>query len=337
MRTVKRRLLPLLTLLWLAGAIAAPASASPPDPRPAARFSAAADPYSLIAEVNALRGANGLPPYQTNPILMSVAQGQSDYQAAIGTVTHYGADGSRPFQRALAAGYPVGGDLSLGGFYSENIMAGTNLSVSEAVQAWQGDAPHLNTMLSPNLTEVGAGVAVVGDYVYYTLDAARPSGSGSAPAYTPPPEGEAPLAPAVTYIAPVVANTPGADGSILHVVQPGETLWAIAAAYDLSVDDLLTLNGLAESAVLYPGDSLIVRPAFTPTPVTPTATSTREPAPTRIPTLTASPSPSPQPTAAPARASAIPGERGALVVMGIVVLALGLAGVVTWLSGRPRD
>ncbi len=56
----------------------------------------AGDPYSLIDAVNNLRVANGLPSYQTDGILMSIAQAHSDYQAAIGDVTHTGAGGTRP-------------------------------------------------------------------------------------------------------------------------------------------------------------------------------------------------------------------------------------------------
>ncbi len=136
---------------------------------------------ALINEVNLLRAANGLPAYLTSPILMSVAQQQAQYMAAAG-VSHYGPGGSLPWQRGLAAGYPLAGDLSLGGFYSENIIAGSGMSVQQAVLAWQGDAPHLTTMLSPNLTEIGAGVTLVGNYVYYVIDCASPTISGQAQA-----------------------------------------------------------------------------------------------------------------------------------------------------------
>ncbi len=59
----------------------------------------------VIAEVNALRSANNLPVYQVNSILMVIAQTQADYIAGKGVITHFGADGSRPYQRAIAAGY----------------------------------------------------------------------------------------------------------------------------------------------------------------------------------------------------------------------------------------
>ena len=127
------------------------------------------DTSSLIAAVNALRAANGLPAYSVNDILMGTAQGQADFMSVNG-VSHYGYGGTRPYQRVLDAGYPLAGDLSQGGFMSENIWAGLNLSVPEVIVNWQGDAAHLNTMLSPNLQEIGAGVTLVGDYVYYVID-----------------------------------------------------------------------------------------------------------------------------------------------------------------------
>lgn len=55
-----------------------------------------------------------------------------------------------------------------------------------------------------------------------------------------------------------------------HIVQSGQSAWTIAALYGLSVLQLLELNGLAEGAILQPGDELRIR-ALPPTP-TPTAT-----------------------------------------------------------------
>ncbi len=319
----------LLSVVWAMLSLQVPAA--PAAPAPAVSFGAASD---LIAEVNALRAANGLPPYNVHPILMQIAQAHSEYQAAIGSVTHYGPNGERPFQRALAAGYPVAGDLSRGGFFSENIMAGPDLTPAEAVAAWQGDAPHLNTMLSPNLQDVGAGVAVSGGMVYYTLDAGL--ASGSAVSYTPstgdataPPPNGSPTA------VVVIPNTPQEDGSIVHIVQPGETLWAIAVAYDVTVDDLIALNRLS-GATIYPGDRLLIRQAFTETPPPPTATRTRRPtatsAPTRAATATATARPSPTPTAA--GQAVLSSRTGAVVVLAIVVSALVLAGVLTRMSAR---
>ena len=225
----------------------------------------ASDAYELIDAVNTLRIANGLPAYNVHPILMGTAQGQADYMASSGTVTHYGPDGSRPYQRALAAGYPLAGDLSQGGFFSENIIAGNNMSAQEAVQQWLGDAPHTNTMLSTYAQDIGAGVATVGNYVYYVIDVGL--STGSTPRYTPGPGG---VYPTAVFYAPLVStifpNTPAADGVVRHTVKGGETLWLIAITYGTKVEALRQINGLAPDASIRPGQELIIFPAGTVTP-----------------------------------------------------------------------
>src|SRR5690606_36486608 len=77
--------------------------------------------FDLVNAVNALRAAYGLPAYSINPILMFTAQNQADFMAAAGNVTHSGPGGILLTDRLLAAGYPLAGDLSLGGFRAENI------------------------------------------------------------------------------------------------------------------------------------------------------------------------------------------------------------------------
>jgi uncharacterized protein YkwD/LysM repeat protein len=238
------------------------------------------DPYSLINEVNALRAANGLAAYSINPILMSTAQAHANYMAATGVVSHTGAGGTTQVQRLLAAGYPLAGNLALGGLRSENITAGNNKSVQQAVQEWQGDAPHLNTMLSPNLREIGAGVAFVGEYVYYVIDCATPTSSGQQQSYTPAPGttqvvDESYFAPLASTIVP---STPGADGKLVHAVRPGETLWLIAISYGVKVADIRNLNNMSEADAIYPGEKLLIRLEATPAPtVLLTATMTLTP------------------------------------------------------------
>ncbi len=55
-------------------------------------------------------------------------------------------------------------------FVSENIYGGGNASAQSAVNWWMGDALHQNTMLSPNYTDAGVGVASNGSAMYFTLD-----------------------------------------------------------------------------------------------------------------------------------------------------------------------
>ena len=56
-------------------------------------------PSQAIAAVNAFRKSNGLPALEVDYALMAAAQAHSDYQASIGKVTHYSADGSGPLSR----------------------------------------------------------------------------------------------------------------------------------------------------------------------------------------------------------------------------------------------
>lgn len=303
-----------------------------PTPKPAQARPLNASAYELIDAVNSLRAKNGLPAYSINSILMSVAQAHSDYQSSIGSVTHYGPGGTRPYQRALAAGYPVAGDLSLGGFYSENIMGGTGYTAQEVVNTWMGDAPHQNTMLSANLTEIGAGVSCSGGFCYFTIDASTPS--GTTVSYTPSSGGTSGGAGStVPTRGAVFPNTPAADGSVKHTVQPGETLWEIASAYNVSVDDVKRLNKITDN-LIYPGNELIIKgvaPTGTPGP-----TSSPTIAPTLTPfifwTVTASPTITP----APPPSAPLSGQGGGMIVGIIIVAALVLAGVLTAGSARKR-
>ena len=226
------------------------------------------DPYSLIDQVNALRAANGLTPYTVNHILMAIAQEHAGYMAATG-VSHYGVGGSRPFERALAAGYPLAGDLTLGGFFSENITAGTEKSVANAVTEWQGDAPHLNTMLSANLSEIGAGAVVVDGYYYYVIDCGKPTSSGVAQIIPTSMSGSIsaiPIKPVV--VNTIVPNTPDVTGKTVHIVQEGETLWLIAVSYGIKIDDIKEANYFVSDNAIYPGQKLQI-------PVTPRPTETK--------------------------------------------------------------
>ena len=123
------------------------------------------DAWQLIAEVNALRAAYGLSPYEVNNALMSAAQNQSDHQASIGSWTHTGPGGSRPYDRAVAAGYGDGARV----FVSENVAMGIDLGTSRTVNEMWQDATHLETMISPLYTHIGAGVGRADGRVYYTI------------------------------------------------------------------------------------------------------------------------------------------------------------------------
>ncbi|MQM39848.1 Cell division suppressor protein YneA [wastewater metagenome] len=50
----------------------------------------------------------------------------------------------------------------------------------------------------------------------------------------------------------------GGNPPMRHEVQPGDSLWAIARRYDVSVDDLTAWNDLPSNATLQPGETLVV-------------------------------------------------------------------------------
>lgn len=293
----------------------------------------------LITAVNTLRISNGLPPYNPHPILMQIAQAHADYMAATGSVTHYGPSGERPFQRALNAGYPVAGDLSLGGYFSENILAG-QFTPERAVQIWQGDAPHLNTMLSPNLQDIGAGVAKVGDFIYFVIDASLAS---NAPIdYTPSVPIGTPGTPGISqFIVPVVTSTPDERGLVYHEVQSGQSLWAIAIAYETKIDEIRRLNNLLADAPIYPGDRLLVRKVVVPTSVDEDEAATNlptiRPAASKTPMSPSLPTPTEETFQAPTQIQHVSDRsRSTGIIVGIILVAILVSGMLTWLlSNKP--
>ncbi|NMB88576.1 MAG: LysM peptidoglycan-binding domain-containing protein [Chloroflexi bacterium] len=143
------------------------------------------------------------------------------------------------------------------------------------------------------------------------------------------------LEPTAPEIVPVVPAAPLADGSILHQVESGQTLWAIADAYGTTPEDLIALNDLdPENPVIYAGQKLAIRVAFTPT-TSPTITETSRPA-TRTPRPTYTPRPTratstPAPTLTPTPPPLLPEisvfrsvNRQAIGIGMIVVCGLGL-------------
>ena len=182
-------------------------------------------------------------------------------------------------------------------------------------------------MLSATLQDVGAGVGISGNTFYYVLDAGLSTG-GTPVVYTPPP----PLSPRTPTIVP---NTPNADGSIVHIVQPGDTLGSIYLAYKVPLAEVLRLNGLTLKSTIYPNQKITIQVAFTATPTQPTSTPTiqptRTPWPTSTPTASATKLPD-TPTPSPGLPVSTAG--GAVTI--IMVSALLLAGLVVLIGRRQK-
>ncbi len=59
-----------------------------------------------------------------------------------------------------------------------------------------------------------------------------------------------------------------------HVVRSGQSLWLIAALYNLTLEELMALNNLTPESVIRAGDELLIRQLPTATPVPATSTPT---------------------------------------------------------------
>ena len=69
--------------------------------------------------------------------------------------------------------------------------------------------------------------------------------------------------------APVMTSTPLPDGTVIHVVQPGDTLYGIAYEYGVDPEQIRQLNNLGSSNLIVVGQQLVIKQgqqAATPTP-----------------------------------------------------------------------
>jgi LysM repeat protein len=90
----------------------------------------------------------------------------------------------------------------------------------------------------------------------------------------PPPSQQQRSQPLI--VTPIQISEPGEDGSIVHTVQAGADGLGHCCPYEIELVDLLRLNGLDETAVLQPGDELIIQlPEGMPTPTPPTTHTVR--------------------------------------------------------------
>lgn len=295
----------------------------------------------LIAAVNDLRISYGLAALPVHSLLMQSAQSQADYMAATGQVTHSRPGGTTYTQQLLALGFPLAGDLSLGGIRSENILQSTSPLVWNGVPpAWQ-DSAHMNTMLSASYTHIGAGITQGNGGYYYAVDTAASTGDGQMQ------EGAAALAGSSSsaidgsqYILPVVKSTARADGDVLHTVQNGQTLWSIAIEYGTTIKNLQAWNNLGEDSVVYQGQVLLIQKAAT-APAVETPVETAPPTPTAamtisVPTATITVEPSAVPTSTVPPPPVSQDVRVQPLVAILIVAALLAAGVAVWLLRDPK-
>ncbi len=204
----------------------------------------------VINAVNALRTSRGLDPFRVDSGLMSYAQQHADYMASIQSATHTHSDGSTAWESGI----------------QENVASGTDgLITAEIVvnQIWS-DYIHLRVMVEFTSGDVGAGVALGADgNEYFVLnviggDTTVNTNQISATEVVLPTVAAVATTP-VEWIVPLTTSTPNAEGEVIHVVQNGQTLWNIADAYDVSIEDIRLLNIIAmDSTVINIGQELLI-------------------------------------------------------------------------------
>jgi LysM repeat protein len=283
---------------------------------------------------------------------MQSSQSQADYMAATGQTTHTRPGGISYTQQLLTLGFPLSGDLSLGGFRAENILSGSNPLVWNGVPpVWQ-DADHMNTMLSQNFTHIGAGISQGPNGYYYALDCAAATGSGQMQTdasliLTSVPASEGGNSSGISqFMVPVMLSTARPDGDVFHKVQYGQTLWSVAIEYGTTIKNIQALNNLGEDLVVYQGQELLVKksatqpapqvatlaalPIFTPTQfiaITPEAPSISFPT-ALMPSSTNTPVEETAPTSNAAASK---------LLIGILIIAAFVGGgVAVWLIRDPN-
>lgn len=314
----------------------------------------------LITAVNNLRLSHGLNALNSHPVLMQVAQSQAEALAATGgSIGHARPGGINLEQQMLMLGYPLSGDLTLGGYRSENFAVGRpGSTVPEIIQLWLGDAPHTNTMLAEHRSDIGAAVTAGADgQIYYVIETALQTTSGqqqvnAGPTLTAIAANQggasgvsgAEILAQSQYIVPVSMSTARPDGDVIHEVKQGQSLWSIAIAYGTKIDTISRYNRLSDT-ILYTGQILLIaRQATQPagdklaetgadaiaeTTVTPFTNPTPRP---KSPTPAITQTPKPETSAEAGQSS--PVIFWLKIIGQVILLVLVMHGLITWLSRR---
>ena len=106
---------------------------------------------TVVAAANTLRAESGRAPLRPDATLDAVAQRYAEELRDSDRYSHIGPEGSRPGERARAAGYPYR-------WLAENLAKGL-FSPDEVVARWNASSDHRFNMLHQKAVEVGIGVA----------------------------------------------------------------------------------------------------------------------------------------------------------------------------------
>lgn len=238
----------------------------------------------LLNRVNALRTSNGLQPYTINASLQAAAQNHAAWMATTGDVSHVQPDGSRPRDRAAAAGY---GST----WVAENIYIGSIATTDNAWIFWINSPVHYAGLTSPNYQHVGIATSNGAGGRSFVMVFGNPGGTWNTSSNRSTSGGGNDAEAAAPSGPPPFVVGWDAQGNIMHEVQPGDTLGDIALIYGYTWDDLprmLDLNEMTwdDVRVLSVGQVFLVPPqsgTYTPSPQPTLGTTEEAPPPTNTP------------------------------------------------------
>jgi LysM repeat protein/uncharacterized protein YkwD len=260
-----------ILILTLLASLLYPASSALAARSAASPASSEVTAYDLIVAMNTLRVSYGHPALIEDAIIDSVAQATAETMAANNMASHIGNVSGRLQSAGFGGGSKVYG--------TENIALG-NFSIDGLMGVW-ADAAHMLMVTQAAYCNVGAGVAKAANGTPYFVIQAAYIGDKACGEYTSKVGNTTNPGGSTTgggaggvsqIIVAVKIATPDADGKIIHVVQPGQTFWAIAIAYKITVNDLRQWNGLTADSHLQIGEKLLIpgpntKGYATPTPV----------------------------------------------------------------------
>ena len=108
---------------------------------------AALDPDAALAVINTYRGEQGLKPLKLDARLTAAAKAHSRDLAKSDRISHYGSDGSSPWDRVARTGYAAA-------LAAENIGTG-QASMLEVIKGWKGSEAHNKNLLLPDAQDMG--------------------------------------------------------------------------------------------------------------------------------------------------------------------------------------
>jgi uncharacterized protein YkwD len=190
------------------------------------------DEAQFVADINAVRARNALPPVSPEGQLISVARAWSSQMAGSG---------------ALAHNPSLAGQVSDWKTLGENV--GTGATVDSIEAAFEASPHHYENMVDPSFQYVGVGVVEVNGTIWVTEDY-KQSRSGlptaTAPKAAPPPPSKPAPAPRAAPRAATAAPPAGAA----HPATPAAAASAPAAATPPSAPPVVTSAPPPAPAVL---------------------------------------------------------------------------------------